>query len=122
MNSKKWFPLGEAALWGLINDGETALTRPESRFYEAIRIQPEKWSLNAWGQAGGGFWIIGIIGQTVLWYNDIEGGFNSSVYEEFGVIRDYWCDQDEFTLAVRKLKNFVDEGVQHSKCAPPRTV
>ena len=112
--------LEEATLWDLINAGTAELSFSESRFFETIRIQPEKWSLDPWGQSGGGFWVVGVIGRTVLWYNDIEDGFNSSAYEKYRVISDYWCDQDEFALAVRKLKNFVVDGIQLSKYGPPR--
>jgi len=122
MNTRQWRPLGEAALWDLINDGMAEFSASESRFYEAIRVQPEKWCLEPWSQAGGGFWVVGVIGRTVLWYNDIEDGFNSSAYEKYGFIRDYWCDQDEFALSVRKLKDFVEGGFQASKCGPPCAV
>ena len=36
----------------------------------------------------------GIIGSTVVWYNDLEDGFNRSRYTRFGTIDD-WCNQDE---------------------------
>ncbi len=44
------------------------------------------------GNIGGGFWIVAIIGQQVIWYNDIENGFNQGLFESFGRIKDYWCD------------------------------
>ena len=29
----------------------------------------------------GVFWVVGLIGRTVIWYNDIEEGFNRSAFD-----------------------------------------
>jgi hypothetical protein len=41
----------------------------------------------------------------VLWYNDIEDGFNVSTFVERGRIpeNEYWCNQDEIGWALPKL-------------------
>ena len=112
-------PISEENLIKLINSSIYDLTGPELVFYEAIRIAPQKWELEPWGKEGGGFWVIGLIGQTVLWYNDIEEGFNDSQYSEYGVIGEYWCNQDDFALAVRNLKSFVETCIPPLKMSPP---
>lgn len=91
----QWKPLSEIQLWDLMNDGEAKLSALQANFFEKIRILPEKWKLDSWGNLGGGFWVIGFIGRTVLWYNDIEDGFNISGYSKYGVINEYWCNQDD---------------------------
>lgn len=47
-----------------------------------------------------GFWAIAVIENRVLWYNDIEEGFNVSNFTEPGTIpsTEYWCNQDELLL------------------------
>jgi hypothetical protein len=60
-----------------------------------VRISHIKWQLSPWGDEGGGFWVVGILGPRVIWYNDIEGEFNVSRYETPGVIAEYWCNQSE---------------------------
>ncbi|MEO1675926.1 MAG: hypothetical protein AAFR72_10960, partial [Pseudomonadota bacterium] len=69
-----------------------------------------------------GFWVVGIIGQTVLWYNDIEEGFNHSKYSNFGTIDDYWCDQNNFEYALKFLKVFADTGIDNGKTGPPTPI
>ena len=51
-----------------------------------------------------------IFGQTVIWYNDIEEGFNRSRYSTYGAIDDYWCNQDELEIAVQYLKHAIEHG------------
>ena len=68
---------------------------PETRkLFEENFVTPHKWNLSPWGDAGGGFWVVAIINRAVLWYNDIEDGFNTSTYINVGTIEHYWCNQD----------------------------
>lgn len=62
-------------------------------FWDKIKIPPQKWQHSPWGDLGGGFWVVALIGRTCVYYNDIEDGFNSSEYERFGYIKDYFCGQ-----------------------------
>ena len=110
----------EAEISRMINSGIPDLSGSASRFFEAVRIAPEKWVLDPWGKSTNGFWVIAIIGRKVCWFNEIEDGFNTSFYSEYGVIDEYWCDQDDFDLAVRKMKSAVETGAPHVKCGPPR--
>ena len=64
-------------------------------FWKRVRVQPVKWSLPPWGDSGCGFWVVGVMGQNCIWYNDIEDGFNESRFEEFGQIGEYQCSQSE---------------------------
>ena len=43
------------------------------------------------------------IGKLVLWYNDIEEGFNTSSFTHEGVIEQYWCNQDTLHEAMLGL-------------------
>ena len=38
-----------------------------------------------------------------IWYNDIEEGFNVSTFEEYGTIKELWCNQSELHWEVRWL-------------------
>jgi hypothetical protein len=49
-------------------------------------------------------------GRTVIWYNDIEEGFNRSRYTAYGSIDDYWCNQDELELTVQYLMSALEQG------------
>ena len=112
--------INEEDIWDLINEGSKGLTSLEERFFETIRIMPEKWQISPWGDHNDGFWIIGIIGQTVLWYNDIEEGFNSSSYSKYGTIKEYWCNDDDLAMSIRSLKLYAETGMFHGKAGPPK--
>jgi len=55
---------------------------------------------------------VAIVGNTVVWYNDIEHGFNRSRYLHFAIIPDteYWCNQDELEWTIRQLMGIVATG------------
>lgn len=71
--------------------------------WDAIQIKPQRWVQEPWGVLGGGFWAVGIMGQTVIWYNDIENGFECSRYIRYGTIPDYCCNQYELEHILQRL-------------------
>ena len=106
----EWLPITEEALRKRIAQGEARMTPPQLRMWNAIRIVPQKWTQSPYGFDGGGFWVVGLIGQTVLWYNDIEEGFNRSQYSTLGTIDDYWCNQDELEVTIDFLMTALEKG------------
>ena len=98
-----WQPIPLDELQALIAR-QIAECSPETRsLFEANAIAPKKWALCPWGDDGGGFWVIAIIGNFVLWYNDIEEGFNTSSFTKEGAIEQYWCNQDSVHVALLGL-------------------
>ena len=118
-----WQPITEIQLWDEINRGVASMTVKQSRLWNAICVTPQKWKLSPWGDLGGGFWIVAIIGQTVVWYNDIEDGFNRSGYLQMGVIKDYWCNRDDLNWTVQCLLDEIQSGKPLGyKVGPPETI
>ena len=105
-----WEPITEEALLARIAQGCARMTVAQQRLWNAIRIRPEKWQQHPYGDAGGGFWTLALIGRTAIWYNDREDGFNRSVYSTHGVIDDYWCNQDELEITIEYLANALRAG------------
>jgi hypothetical protein len=115
-----WTPLSEAKLWDEINAAEARMSLPQRRLWRAMRITPEKWKQHPYGDAGGGFWVVGIIGRIAIWFNDIEDGFNLSNYREYGVIHEYFCNQDELGFTVQRLLEVVEAGKDiEGRLGPP---
>lgn len=56
-------------------------------------ITPQKWRCSPWSDDSDGFWAVAISDQKVVWYNDIEEGFNVSSFSSYGVISTYACEQ-----------------------------
>ena len=103
-----WEPVSEEVLWDLINAETARMDVRSRRLWDVIFVYPAKWRLPGWGEEGGGFWAVGLFGERVLWYNDIEEGFNISPYSEYGEIGEYRCSQEELTCAVHKLLRLVE--------------
>lgn len=106
----EWKPIDQDALGARIAGGEARMTPTQLRLWYAIRVEPAKWQQHPYGVMGDGFWAVGVIGRTVMWFNDIEDGFNRSVYSTYGVIEDYLCNQDELELAVAQLADAISRG------------
>jgi hypothetical protein len=106
----EWEPIAKATLLERIAQGAARMSAPQLRLWETIRIEPTKWQQHPYGDQGAGFWVVAIIGSTVIWYNDIEDGFNRSRYSTYGIIDDYWCNQDELELTVQYLMNAIGQG------------
>jgi hypothetical protein len=101
----EWEPITEAALQARVAQGEARMNPSQRRLWEAVRIDPEKWQQHPYGDLGGGFWVVALVGRTVIWFNDIEDGFNRSRYSVYGTIDDYYSNQDELELTVQFLMN-----------------
>ena len=105
-----WEPISEAALLDRIAQGVARMPVEHRQLWDAIRIVPGKWQQHPYGDEGGGFWAVGVIGRSVIWYNDIENGFNRSIYSTHGVIDDYWRNDDELHTTIEYLVNVINFG------------
>ena len=102
-----WEPISIDELEAIIEESELDMSKGCQRFWEYIKINPEKWNLSPEGDAGGGFWVVAVIGKTCIYYNDIEDGFNVSSYETFGRIDNYKCSQCDLLSQVDCLYNLI---------------
>ncbi len=120
-SSDEWFPISESRLAQVLLD-ETPRHNPVAeRLWDLIRIPPAKWQLHPWGDLGGGFWVVGILGRTAVWYNDIEDGFNTSSWTIPGLIDDYFCDQHDLRHVLAALADALTDGADlPPKLGPPQ--
>ncbi len=51
-----------------------------------------------------------VVGEFVVWYNEIEEGFNLSRYSQYGLIDEYWCNQDQLEWTLATVLTMVKEG------------
>jgi hypothetical protein len=115
-----WKPITEAELHDKIFAAEGRMNPQVFRLWDAIKIPPEKWSEETYGEDGGGFWVVAVIGRKAVWYNDIEDGFNCSCYDVPGRLAEYLCNQDELEQAVQKLLSLIETGEDTAqRCGPP---
>lgn len=105
-----WTPITEAKLYELITSSENEMSFKEQRYWDKIKINPEKWNENSYGNEGNGFWAVGVMGNEVIWYNDIEDGFNISKYSAYGTIDEYLCNQDELHHVIKQYAYYLENG------------
>jgi hypothetical protein len=105
-----WKPITVLEIWNLINSACERMTLEQERIWDTIKIMPEKWSEQTYGELGEGFWVVAIIGTNVIWFNDIEDGFNQSCYNKYGEISEYYCNQDRLEHAVQNVINLLKDG------------
>ena len=101
----EWKPITLNELNIEIQKTEKDLEGEIMEFWKSIKIEPEKWAEKEFGNEGGGFWVVAVYKNKVIWYNDIEDGFNLSEFEKVGEIEKYNCQDDEISWAVTKLYN-----------------
>jgi len=111
-----WRPLTREELQDTIERELADCSDEQRAYFESVAFEPSKWSQAPYGDEGGGFWAIAADDNRVLWYNDIEGGFNVSTFTEIGTIpaTEYWCNQDELKFALPALM-----GGHRWKAGPP---
>jgi hypothetical protein len=98
-----WKPKSLSDLNAMIAEDLKACAPELRALYARTQVPPEKWGQAPWGDPGGGFWAIAVHEGRVLWYNDIEAGFNVSPFSRWGEIGYYVCNQDELQYALPKL-------------------
>ncbi|MFL9844123.1 hypothetical protein [Flavobacterium rhizosphaerae] len=101
-----WKPVTLDELTKEINVAIPQLTHEQLVFWQQIKITPEKWEEKGYGDEGGGFWVVAVFGKKVIWYNDIEEGFNVSHYTVYGKIDEYGCEQDQLNRTINKILSY----------------
>jgi hypothetical protein len=105
-----WTPITIEEVYDLILQTETELNGDLLNFWDLIKIYPEKWNEETYGKQGNGFWVVGLIGRKVIYYNDLEEGFNISDYKTYGTIDGYFCNQDKLASTVGRLFELIKFG------------
>ena len=111
-----WKPLTPEELQSAIERELAGCSDEQRAYFKTVAFVPTKWSQSPYGDEGGGFWAVAADDNRVLWYNDIEDGFNVSTFTDWGTIptAEYWCNQDKLKYALPALS-----GRQMGKSGPP---
>ncbi|NDW10507.1 hypothetical protein [Dysgonomonas sp. 520] len=105
-----WTPISLNDLYDRILEAEKEFSGELSNFWELIKIFPEKWKEEKYAKEGDGFWVVAICGRKIVWYNDIEEGFNISDYKIYGQFEDYYCNQDDLNWCIISLFDLIKFG------------
>jgi hypothetical protein len=114
-----WSPLSRDELQSILRRELAECSDEQRVYFDGVAFEPAKWSQSPYGDEGGGFWAVAADDNRVLWFNDIEDGFNVSTYTDWGTIpvNQYWCNQDELKAALPALM-----GHHIWKTGPPRPI
>lgn len=74
----------------LILETENKLSEDLKAIWNEIKITPYRWNEETTNRD---YWAVAIIDDEVIWYNDVEDGFNMSKFSIEGTIGEYWTDQ-----------------------------
>jgi hypothetical protein len=96
----------EEKLWDEINDGCCRMSFKQRKLWEAIKRTPVEWTLKGYGPC----WVVALIGETVIYYNHFEHGFNRSPWSQYGVVDLYQSLQSGLDEAVQMQLDIVDTG------------
>jgi len=112
-----WSPLTREELETLVERELADCSDDQRAYFKSVAFEPTKWSQSPYGDDGAGFWAVAADDHRVLWYNDIEEGFNVSTFTERGTIptSEYWCNHDALKFALPALM-----GGRVWKAGPPR--
>lgn len=100
----KWEAITLDELNKKIQEGINRMTETQLEVWSRISVQPVKWEKEELGKQGGGFWVVAIQSKKIIWYNDIEEGFNISTFLKHGEIEEYGAEQDELQWTIEKIK------------------
>lgn len=91
----------------------------QRELFARTRIEPARWRLSPWGDGIGDFWAVAVHRDRVVWFNEIEDGFNVSTFTVQGEIPtdQYWCNQDLLKWALPRL-----EGDMGTRLGPPQPI
>lgn len=99
----EWKPITLEELSLEISKAESEMNLELFNLWNKVKTTPCKWAEREMGNEGSGFWVIAEYKDLVLYYNDIEDGFNISHFEKHGEIDEYHVEQDELYFAILKL-------------------
>ena len=103
MPSGMWEPIALEEINKKIAGSLPAMEPDVRTFWELVKVSPVKWSGGEYGAGGGGFWVVAVLGDRAIWYNDIEEGFNVSHFDWPGVLKELNCNQSQLDWEVRWL-------------------
>jgi len=96
----------EERLWDEINDGWTRMSFAQRNLWAVIKRMPEQWQLKDYGPC----WVVAVVGETVIYYNHFEHGFNCSSWSSFGIVDEFRSLQFGLENAVQAQLDLITTG------------
>ncbi|WP_334125706.1 hypothetical protein [Empedobacter brevis] len=98
-----WISFPKRELMMEIYLGEQNMEEELLLFWNKIKLSPEFWKCSDIIEEN--FWVIAQYQHYIIWYNDIEEGFNLSRFKTNGQILEYAASNNELSFTIKELKN-----------------
>lgn len=98
----EWQPITKEELFEIIEEELPCCSQQNRIYFEKIKTDLNSATLIRYGQKETVF-IVAKSGNEVIYYEDVEEGFNVSAINGDGEILNHYCNQDSLDLALRKL-------------------
>ena len=98
-----WSPISRVDLDALIAQQLQECPLELRTVFEKHRVEPFRAPLDRNGRLESVF-VVARRGAEVMYYEDVEEGFNFSPISAEGKVLEHWCNQDELKSAIRKWK------------------
>ena len=98
-------PCTEMQIWDEINSAVQRMSPEQGRMWESAKVIPQQWNAPDYGAGRLRFWAVAVMGQTVVWYDDMEDGFAVTEYLEFGAIAGSSSGDMSLERAIQELIN-----------------
>lgn len=95
----EWRPIEREELEQIIREDLAACTPEQQAVFERYRVPLRKAPIERYGKLEYVF-IVAQRGNEVMYFEDIDEGFNFSPIDAEGKILQHWCNQDELTHAL----------------------
>ncbi|MEO9531108.1 MAG: hypothetical protein ABJG68_06345 [Crocinitomicaceae bacterium] len=102
-----WNPISKTEILEKIKFFESNGAPVLISLWNKYKVPVVKWQEKEYGSKGNGFWVVATTNSFVVWYNDIEEGFNISEYKTTGEIDEYSCEQDDLAISLNKLSHLI---------------
>ena len=96
----------EELLWDNINEGWSRMSFKQRKLWSVIKRMPEEWELKGYGPC----WVVALLGQSVIYHNHFEHGFNRSSWSKFGFIDHYQSLQHGLEESIQQQLDIIATG------------
>ena len=94
----------------LLNESFGEMEPELFRLWDLINVPPVMWRDHPWNNPCHGYWVVAVLGQLAIWYNDREDGFQVNHFRIYGTLDEYGCQQDELHHILWWLWKHIETG------------
>ena len=102
--------MDEATILQRINEGRDLMAVKQRRAWDAISIHPEPWLYRLEDGRDNHVWVVALIGQSVISYNEWDGGFDRSHFARYGEIAQFGWGDGSLGVVVQGVLNELEFG------------